>query len=81
MAAGLAISRASVEGPDGSLYAKASVLVRSNQLTVKLRGHDDPAVFDAEVMSVVANSRSSWTVTTSRGAYTIVRDKDCGCGR
>ncbi len=80
VAASFALSRANVEGPAGALFAKATVLVRGNRLTIKERNNRIPVVDDDTVESAVRFDRNHWTVTTKDGTWDIRRDKDCGCG-
>jgi hypothetical protein len=78
MAAGLALAKAKITAPDG-VERVGSVLVRGNRLQVRVKTElvlEDPSVHTVERL----DSRT-WRVWTDAGTFSVVRERNCGCGR
>lgn len=80
MAAGLAMSRAKVEGPDGSVHTDVAVLVRNNTLRINAR-RGGLVLEDATVQTAERLDSRTWRITTAAGVFTVTKAKGCGCGR
>lgn len=80
MPAGVALSRANVEGPDGFTAADAAVLVRQGRLRVTARKGAELVNVDGVTLVERLNVRD-WRITTDAGVWTITRSKNCGCGK
>lgn len=79
MAAGVALAKATVEGPNGA-WAGVALMVRQNVMTLTTRGARDPVLRVDDVSTVTRVSRNLWTIETSQGTYTATRVGGCGCG-
>lgn len=79
MAAGVALSKAKIDGP-GIDQADVAILVRNNVLRVNARRGglilEDPTVQTSERLDT-----RTWRITTDAGVFTITKAKGCGCGR
>lgn len=78
MAAGVALTKAKITGPGLDSELVGSVLVRGNRLQV--RDKTTTLLEDSTVTSVVRTDQRTWTVTTDAGAFTVIRQRGCGCG-
>lgn len=80
MAAGLALARANVEGPNGA-WSGVALMVRANTLTLTARTSRDPVLRVEGVTSVTRETKSKWVVESEQGTYIVSRIGGCGCGR
>lgn len=79
MAAGVALAKATVEGPNGA-WADVALMVRNNVMTLTARGSRDPVLRVDDVSTVRRVSRNLWEIESSQGTYTATRVGGCGCG-
>ncbi len=79
MAAGVALAKANVEGPNGA-WAGVALMVRNNVLTLTARGNREPVLRVEDVSTVTRVSRNLWTAETPQGTYTITRVARSCCG-
>lgn len=76
----LALTRADVTSPDGTVTASVPVSVRANVLRVGRQGRLG-YVEHPGVLTVTSTSRRTWSVATPDGEFTVRRVGGCGCGR
>lgn len=78
MAAGVALSKAKIDGP-GIIRDDVAILVRNNVLRVNAR-RGGLLLEDASVQTAERVDVRTWRITTDAGVFMVTKAKGCGCG-